>query len=88
MADEKKVFDDFPRVDCNDCEHYYTNQCDGVHKGSEKPCTSFLATRRVVLPEELKRCQRACESLEKRFLWLSISVLFLIISLGVHYFCG
>lgn len=53
----KRIFDDFQRVDCNDCAHYWDSSCDGVNcsvKGSSKPCTSFLATRSVVIPLQIK----------------------------------
>lgn len=54
---ENKVFDDYKdlkQVDCEECEHTYTGACSGVSEGSSKPCTSFLATRRVVTLRELK----------------------------------
>ena len=57
MTENKQVFDDYKelkQVDCEECEHIYTGACDGLSEGSEKPCTSFLATRRVVTLRELK----------------------------------
>lgn len=56
---EKKIFDDFPTVDCNECEHWYDNRCDGVPVGSEKPCTAFKAVRRVNIPSEIERLRKA-----------------------------
>ena len=53
MISDLKRFEDWEKVDCNDCSHYYDNSCDGVSKGSEKPCNSFLATRSVVIPEKI-----------------------------------
>ncbi len=58
---ERKIFDDFQEVDCNECERYYLNQCDGAKtlgKGSKLTCTSFLATRNVVIPEQIKSLQK------------------------------
>ena len=52
--EDKKIFDDFPRVDCNDCSHYWDDSCEGVPQGSEKRCTAFLATKRVDIPEQIK----------------------------------
>lgn len=60
---EQKIFDDFPQVDCNECELYWLNQCDGVHKARERTCNSFKASRCVVIPEQIK-------SLQKRLKWL------------------
>lgn len=60
--DKPKIFDDFPTVDCNECERWWTNQCDGAKsssKGSKMPCNSFLATRSVVIPKEIERLKRA-----------------------------
>lgn len=58
---ERKIFEDFQEVDCNECERWWTNQCDGAKthgKGSNLRCTSFLATRNVVIPEQIKSLQR------------------------------
>ena len=52
--EDKKIFDDFPRVDCNDCSHYWDDSCEGVPQDSEKRCTAFKATRRVDIPEQIK----------------------------------
>lgn len=52
---EKSIFDDYSDVkECTDCQHWWTNACDGV-RANTRPCNSFLATRRVKLPEEVKR---------------------------------
>lgn len=59
MSSKQKIFEDFPTVDCNKCELYYINQCDGVHEAQERPCTTFKATRSVVIPLQIKRLQRA-----------------------------
>lgn len=59
----QRVFDDFPEVDCNACECYWTNQCNGTPTGSEKPCKTFKAIRRVSIPDELKCAQNSLERL-------------------------
>lgn len=77
-----KRFEDWTTVDCNECEHYWTNSCDGACKGSQKPCNSFLATRSVIIPEQIK-------SLRKQIRWLYAAffvetvLLFLLIAVGV-----
>lgn len=67
-----KIFDDFKGIDCNDCERWWLNQCDGVTKGTERPCNSFLATRRVIIPEQIK-------SLNKRLKYLGSAIIVLAI---------
>ena len=57
MSETKRVFDDFPTVDCNECEHYWTNSCDGVPKGANRSCNSFKATRSVVIPKKIERLE-------------------------------
>lgn len=67
------VFDEWEDVrDCNECEEWWTNSCDGVPEGSERPCKAFKATRRVTIPLELKRSQNAIKWLSGL---LAISVL-------------
>jgi hypothetical protein len=59
MEKASKRFEDWEEVDCNECERWWINQCDGASKGSKKGCNSYLATRSIVIPERLN-------SLEKR----------------------
>lgn len=76
MSDSNKIFDDFPTVECDNCESYWINQCDGVIKGSERLCNSFVAVRRESIPLKLKR-------LEKAFKWLLACVVILgVVSIG------
>lgn len=63
MDSDNKRFDEWNKVDCEDCSYWWDNSCDGVPQGSQRLCTTFLATRRVVMFEKLKR-------LEKLFRWL------------------
>ena len=63
-------WEDINMVDCNNCKHYLSDDCDGVPVGSEKPCKAFLATRKVLFPEKIK-------ALEKAVRWLGVSVLIL-----------
>lgn len=64
MAQPSKRFDDYPPVDCNDCERWWISQCDGVPKGSHRQCNSFVATRGIVLPEKIKALEERTRSLE------------------------
>ena len=66
MSDLKR-FEDWEKVDCNECARYWDSSCDGTAKDTKKPCNSYLATRSVVLPEKIKK-------LEKRVFWLSLVV--------------
>lgn len=54
-----KRFEDWEEVNCNECSRYWDDSCDGVKKGSRKPCTSFLATRSVVIPQQLNALRKA-----------------------------
>lgn len=77
MTDNPKRFEDWEEVDCNECTHYWDSSCDGASKGSRIGCNSFLATRKVVIPERLN-------TLEKRFKWLRISCLIIDIAVLLH----
>jgi hypothetical protein len=72
-----KRFEDWEEVNCNECEHYWTNSCDGVKKGSKIACNSFLATRSIIIPLQIKSLQRA-------FKWLlAIDVFLFIAMIGI-----
>lgn len=55
------IFEEWVEVECEQCERWWLNQCDGCKdtlKGSKTPCNSFLATRSVVIPQKIKRLER------------------------------
>ena len=52
MENKPKVFDEFYRVDCNECARYWDSSCDGTN--IEKPCHSYIATRDVVIPAQIE----------------------------------
>lgn len=83
--EDKKIFDDFPEANCNQCEPYWTNQCDGASKGSERVCTGFKPVRSVKIPEEIK-------SLRNNLKWvyrcLILQGLWIIIHILTHFFGG
>lgn len=78
MKDDK-IFEDFTwaQADCNECARYWDSSCDGVTKDSRKPCNSFLATRNVVIPQQIK-------ALESSLKWLIVGSIFTDIALIIH----
>ena len=57
-------FDDWNDVvDCNNCARYWDDSCDAVSEGQKRACNSFLATRSVVIPEQIKALQESNKSL-------------------------
>lgn len=70
MEKSEKRFDEWTTVDCNECVHWWDNSCDGAKtlgKGSNLRCTSFLATRKVIIPLQIKRLQNDVK-------WLKIGI--------------
>ena len=74
---EQKRFENWEEVDCNDCACYWDNSCDGVIPPSQKLCNSFKATRRIVIPAQIK-------ALEKRVKWLAIGCLCANLAVLIH----
>lgn len=64
MSDTPKRFEDWEKVDCNDCSHYWDSSCDGASKGSKVGCNSFSATRSVVIPEKINHLEKRVKQLE------------------------
>ena len=60
-----KRFEDWEEVDCNDCSHYWDSSCDGASKGSRVGCNSFLATRKVVIPEKINALEKRVKTLTR-----------------------
>ncbi len=86
MGDNKKIFDDFPTVDCNECESWWLNQCDGVREGSQKPCTAFKVVRRVNIPSEIESLRKAVKYLKRVELVLVICMILSMIAIGAMLF--
>lgn len=72
--DDKRIFDEY-QVDCNDCQHYWTDTCDGVKQGSTKACTSFLATRQTNIPEQIKKLEKSLIHAHKCIFALAVAQL-------------
>lgn len=63
MSDLKR-FEEWEKVDCNECSHYWDSSCDGVSKGNSIGCNSYLATRSVVIPEKINRLENDVHDLK------------------------
>ena len=82
MANEKnkKCFEDWEDVDCNQCERYWDNSCDGAPlKGSRRVCTAFSATRSVIIPLQIKRLERRLEGLTAASAIMAAAIVILIL---------
>ena len=76
----KKRFEDWEDVDCNQCERYWDNSCDGVPlKGSRRVCTAFSATRSVIIPLQIKRLERRLEGLTAASAIMAAAIVILIL---------
>ena len=82
MSEEPKRFSEWVEVDCNECQRYWDNSCDGCKdalKGSKTPCNSFLATRQVKIPQEIERLKKGYNGLKTAFVILSVIVVLMLI---------
>ena len=76
----KKRFEDWEDVDCNQCERYWDNSCDGAPlKGSRRACTAFSATRSVIIPLQIKRLERRLEGLTAASAIMAAAIVILIL---------
>ena len=51
---KRNIFDDY-EVECNLCEKYWLNQCDGVKCNTKRKCTSYIAVRRDDIPQKVDK---------------------------------
>ena len=76
MESEKKIskiFDDFPTVDCNDCQHYWLDRCDGAKPQAGTRCREFNAVRGIDIPLQIKSIKTASMTLKKVLVAVCIS---------------
>ena len=78
---EHKIFDDY-YVDCNECQHYWNDTCDGVPTTKERKCTSFMAIKKVDLPKRINRLEEKNKILGKiliaTYIWLIVLSVYII----------
>lgn len=58
-----KIFDDY-EVECNECQKYWLDQCDGVKPDTTRQCTSFVATRNMDIPHKIKKLDEKVKTLD------------------------
>ena len=75
----KKRFEDWEDVDCNQCAEYWSDNCDGTPKGSKRVCNSFKATRSVIIPLQIKRLERRLEGLTAASAIMAAAIVILIL---------
>lgn len=81
----KARFDNWEAVvDCNDCESYWNESCDGVSDGSTRLCRAFTARRKVNIPLQLKDQQMAIERLDRYSTRLNILLIMLALAHILH----
>jgi hypothetical protein len=78
---KQKVFDDFKEVDCEECESWQLNQCDGVPVGSQRSCTAYKAVRRLNTPLQIKALQKGYKELRMAcyLQWVALILLTLVL---------
>lgn len=62
---ENKRFDDWrdELKNCNDCELYWLNTCDGVSQGDERICKAYKVTRNLSIPKKLNDLENTLRNL-------------------------
>ena len=71
---ETKVFDE-SYVDCNQCQNYWNDSCDGTPTHQIRPCTAFKATRHTDIPLQLERLSMKLKQSERHILWVNLILL-------------
>lgn len=71
--EDMRIFEEV-EVDCNNCEAYWLNQCDGASNYTTK-CVSYIPTKRVDIPRKIQALEKRINTLSKFVFILSISVI-------------
>lgn len=79
IENSHKIFDEY-EVECNDCQRYWLDQCDGAKVNTTKSCTSFLATKNTDIPHKLSKLDDKVKSLGTAVTILEIIMLFHLLS--------
>lgn len=79
QSNSHKIFDEY-EVECNDCQRYWLDQCDGTPEATERHCTSFIATKKVDIPMRVKRLENTVKTLGGCFIVTNIIMIFHLLS--------
>lgn len=80
MTEEQKVFDDFPKADCNNCRSYWADQCDGAKIGNSRKCTAYEATRQSDIPMQIEKLTKEIKTIHFHNVLLALAIL--LVALG------
>ena len=70
----KPIFDDWDELTTVDC-----NTCDGVSVGTKRKCNTYVATRKVFIPEQLNKLSKEIKMLKASFIAVLIATLIIIL---------
>ena len=79
MTEERKVFDDY-EVECNTCEKYWINQCDGVKPGEPRKCNSYVAVRKMDVVQQIDKNTKDIKFLKNMSIFVQLLLLFHLLS--------
>lgn len=79
--ENNKRFEEWEKVDCNQCARYWDSSCDGADK---RICSSYIATREVIIPEQIKQLNKRIDILGGALIFSAISqiLMWVVIKLG------
>ena len=73
---QAKRFEEYIPVDCAECEHYWTNRCDGSYEAAGRACTAYKAIRSIDIPREIERLRSEIKAIRTLFyiFWIWVFV--------------
>lgn len=75
MDKQTSKFDNWDYVDCNKCQHYWNDTCDGVHTSKIEPCQSFLATRTSNIPKQIESLRKEISLIRTCYIILALTMM-------------
>ena len=79
MTQDNKIFDEY-EVDCNECESYWDNSCDGVKVNDKRSCTAFKAVRKSDIPKRVDKLENTIKRMDTSLLLLYVALLLHLVS--------
>lgn len=75
-----KRFDTWEEVNCDQCSRYWDSSCDGTKKGDKRICHTYVATRNIVIPEQIAQLKKNFNALARSNIILGIALIIHILS--------
>lgn len=85
--EQQKLFETTPLRQCNSCQHYYTNTCDGVKLMENKTCRDYKVIRLLDVESLLNENNIILKNINAK-INVTLGIVIVNLVFTAFYYCG